>query len=158
MFEMYEGYKRLDNKKCYKQIVGPHPNLNDAMQKCNELETLCNGIQFVKCTGNHFRITKSLLDTPCSSEPQYMRNPNCDTIIYEKGTTTALIISFIIKILLGVYLIILNNMIILLLKKNRYGNKTLARDQFLQMSEHTFRLTMILTPRENCLKVTIQFL
>ena len=84
----YEGYERLDDKKCYKQIIGPHPTLNDAMQKCNELEKHCNGIQFVKCTGNHFRITKSLLDTPCSSEPQYMRNPNCDIIIYEKGTTT----------------------------------------------------------------------
>ena len=81
----YNGYERLNGRKCYKQIVGPHSSLEEAMKKCNELEKRCNGIQFVKCKGAQFRITKSLLQVPCTSKPEYIRNPNCDIIIYQKG-------------------------------------------------------------------------
>ena len=87
----YDGYVRLNGRECYKQIVGPHSSLEEAMKKCNELEKRCNGIQFVKCKGNHFRITKSLLQVPCTSKPEYIRNPNCDIIIYQKGICNILI-------------------------------------------------------------------
>ena len=75
----------MKTQKCYKQIVGPHATLEDAIQKCNELENDCNGIQYVKCKGNNFRITKSLFDAPCTTKPAYTRNPNCDITLYEKG-------------------------------------------------------------------------
>ena len=75
----------METKKCYKQIKGPHETLDDAMKICDELGKGCNGIQYVRCKGNNFSITKSLFNIPCTSKPAYTRNPNCDIILYKKG-------------------------------------------------------------------------
>ena len=81
----YQGYVRLHEKTCYKQMRGPHPTITDAINECNIIGSKCNGIQKVKCIDGTLKITKSPLKTLCVGKHQYTSNPNCNVTILAKG-------------------------------------------------------------------------
>ena len=80
----YEGYKLLEERKCYTQIKGPYLTLSAAMKECSILTSKCNGVQYVNCS-NYEKITKSLFKTNCRSQPKYMQETSCNVLLYAKG-------------------------------------------------------------------------